>query len=435
MSGTGEAAGTGDAWRAAAAGGAAAGGAVAGPLPDRLAVSLDVSAVPEDPVGAGRYTLELARALVARPDVVLTLWCRRDDRPRWAALAGGVGHGEAAGVGHGEAAGVGHGEAGGAATVMAVAPVSRPARLAWEQVGLPAALARLRPAVHHGPHYTMPLSSPVPTVVTIHDLTFVDHPEWHERSKVLVFRRAIAVARRRADAVVCVSEATARRLAELGGARGPVFVAPHGVDHDRFGPDAPPGGADEAGRHALGVAGRYVLFLGTVEPRKQVDVLVQAFDRLAPLDPGLRLVVAGRAGWGDDAAGRALAASPHRDRVRRTGYVPEPAVPALLRGAAAVCYPAAEEGFGLPALEALACGAPLVTTAGSVMAELAGPAAVTAPAGSVEGLAAALKRALAGGPDADERRRVGLAVAARHTWAASADRHLEAYRVAAGRHR
>lgn len=397
------------------------------PVPDRparpLAVSLDVSAVPDEPVGAGRYTLELARALLDRPDVVLTLWCRRADADRWTALVGG---GDRAGGGDG--APPRHP----GATVRAAAPAARPARLAWEQVGLPAGLARLRPAVHHGPHYTMPVASPVPTVVTIHDLTFVDHPEWHERSKVVLFRRAIAVARRRAAALVCVSEATARRLDELGGARGPVFVAPHGVDHERFGPGPPPGGADEAERRALGVEGRYLLFLGTVEPRKQVDVLVRAFDRLAPDEPDLTLVVAGRSGWGDDAAGRALAASPHRDRVRRTGYVPESAVPALLRGAAAVCYPAAEEGFGLPALEAAACGAPLVTTAGSVMAELVGPAAVTAPAGSVEGLAAALRQVLAGGPAADERRRAGLGVAARHTWAASAARHVEAYRAAAG---
>lgn len=374
----------------------------------RLAVSLDVSAVPAQPVGAGRYTLALATALARRPDVDLVLWSRRDDAARWAEL--GV-------------------------TVLARAPGPRPARLVWEQVGLPLGLAARRPAVHHGPHYTMPAACPVPAVVTIHDLTFVDHPEWHEASKVVVFRRAITLARHRAAAVVCVSQGTARRLAELGGARGPVFVVPHGVDHDRFRPEEPRAGADADALAGLGVRPPYVLFLGTIEPRKQVDVLVKAFSAVADRHPDLVLVLAGGTGWGEDTVGEALAASPHRHRVVRTGYVPEDAVPALLRRAACVCYPAAEEGFGLPALEALACGAPLVTTAGSVMAELAGPAAVTSPPGSVAALADALQRSLAGGEEAARRRQEGLAVAAAHTWGASAAGHVAAYRAAVEHHR
>lgn len=374
-----------------------------------LLVSLDVTAVPEQPVGAGRYTLELARALDRRPDVALVLWCRRDDRARWAG-EGGVAPG---------------------AAVVARAPGSRPARLAWEQLALPIGLARRRPDVHHGPHYTMPLAVPVPAVVTVHDLTFVDHPEWHEWSKVVVFRRAIAVARRRAAAVVCVSAATARRLAATGGTRGPVFVAPHGIDHDRFRPEPPGGDADAAALAALGARPPYVLFLGTLEPRKQVDVLVEAFSTVAGSRPDLQLVLAGRPGWGGDAVDRAVAASSHRDRVLRTGYVPEPAVAALLRRAAAVCYPAAEEGFGLPALEAAACGTAVVTTAGSVMAELVGEAAVTATAGSVPSLVAALTEALAGGARAARRRQAGLVAAAGHTWDASAAVHMAAYRTAA----
>lgn len=371
---------------------------------ERLAVSLDASAVPADPVGAGRYTMALATALGRREDIDLAVWCRRDDAARWTSTG---------------------------ATVVARAPSSRPARLAWEQVGLPLGLARGRAVVHHGPHYTMPVLCPVPAVVTVHDLTFVDHPEWHERSKVLVFQRAIALARHRAAAIVCVSEATARRLQALGGARGPVFVAPHGVDHARFRPEEPSPGADAAVLVGLGVRAPYLLFLGTIEPRKQVDVLVHAFSVVAGRHPDLTLVLAGGTGWGRDAVGPAIAASPFGHRVVRTGYVPEDAVPALLRRSATVCYPAAEEGFGLPALEAVACGAPLVTTTGSVMAELVGGSALTAPAGDVVALAAAIERSLAGGADAEHRRRLGLVVAAEHTWEASARRHVAAYRAAA----
>lgn len=386
-----------------------------GPSPrpgtDPIRVSLDVTAVPVAPAGAGRYTLELAAALGRRPDVDLVAVSRRRDAARWVPLAG---------------------------TVVPAAPAPRPLRLAWEQVWLPKVLAGARPAVHHGPHYTMPELTRRPVVVTVHDCTFFDHPEWHERSKVLLFRRAISVAARRAAAIVCVSATTAERLQELCAVRGDVVVAPHGVDHERFRPEEPLPGADAAALGRLGVdpTRPFVLFVGTLEPRKNVPALVQAFERLADAHPDALLVVAGQRGWAADDVERAVAAvERHRERVVRTGYVPDEAVPSLLRSAAVVAYPSLSEGYGLPALEALACGAPLVTTAGTAMAELAGDAAVLVPPGDVESLAGALDEVLAAGrqaPAVVERQRRGLAVAAALTWDASAARHLEAYRAAAG---
>jgi glycosyltransferase involved in cell wall biosynthesis len=381
---------------------------------------LDVSAVPAQPVGAGRYTIDLARALLARDDLDLTLWCRRADGARWRAAAGA--------------------RAGLHATIRAVAPERRPPRLAWEQVRLPSLLAGEPVDVHHGPHYTMPERARVPRVVTIHDLTFLDHPEWHERSKVMVFRRAIRVAARRAEAIVCVSRHTAQRLEALCAPTGRVFVVPHGVDHERFGPEPPPsagpgegGGSDDAILQRLGVRPPYVVFVGTLEPRKAVPDLVAAFDRVAGAHGELSLVLAGRPGWGTEAVERAIRGARFGDRVIRTGYVPDEAVPALLREAAVVAYPALEEGFGLPALEALACGAPLVTTAGTAMAEVTGGAAVLVTPGSVPELADALEEVVSGGSDLEERRRLGLEVAAAHTWEASAAHHVSAYRWAATR--
>jgi len=369
-----------------------------------LRVSLDVGAVPPHPVGAGRYTLDLARALAARADVSMLLWARRDDRSRWAAMG---------------------------LAVHAREPVQRPLRLAWEQVRLPRLLRGSDVAVHHGPHYTMPERAAVPVVVTVHDLTFLEHPEWHERVKVPVFRRAIAVAARRAAALVCVSATTADRLRERCDPVGRVFVVPHGVDRQRFTPDEPRAGADRDALGRLGVHPPYVLFVGTIEPRKAVPVLVAAFDRIATRHPELRLVLAGRPGWGADALAQALGSARHRDRVVRLGYVGDETVPVLLRNAAAVAYPALEEGFGLPALEALACGAPLVTTTGTAMAEMAGEAALLVPPGDAAALAEALATAVDGGHGADRRRRLGLEVAAAHSWDASAAGHLAAYRWAA----
>lgn len=373
-----------------------------------LRVSLDVTAVPAAPAGAGRYVLDLAAALADRGDVDLVLVSRRSDAARWRGVAG---------AGH--------------ASVLPAAPAPRPLRLAWEQAALPGVLRRAAVDVHHGPHYTMPRRARPPVVVTVHDCTFFDHPEWHERTKVVLFRRAIRVAARRAAVVVCVSRTTAERLQQVVRVAGPVVVAPHGVDHGRFAPAEPSPGSDATHLESLGIhPGRpYVLHVGTLEPRKDVPGLVRAFDRLAPARPDLLLVLAGHRGWGAEAVARAVAASPHGERVVRTGYVPDPAVPALLRRAAAVAYPSLEEGYGLPALEALACGAPLVTTEGTAMAELAGGAALLVPPGDPGALAGALEEALDGSGAAAGRRRLGLATAAGRTWAASAERHVEAYRL------
>ncbi len=371
-----------------------------------LELSFDVSAVPAHPGGAGYYTMALARGLAAHPDVAPTLVTRRGDTDRWRELAGGT-------------------------TLRDAVPVSRPGRLAFEQAGLSALLRRMGVSLHHGPHYTMPAWSPVPCAVTIHDCTFFDHPEWHVRSKAAFFRRAIRRASRRAAVLICVSQTTADRLYANCEVRAPVVVAPHGVDHVRFSPSEPVAGADRAALAELGIPDDrpLVAFVGELQPRKGVPALVAAFDRLATTQRDLVLVLGGQAGWGLEETERALAGARHGDRIVRTGYLPDPAVPALLRQSAVVAYPALEEGFGLPALEALACGAPVVTTQGTAMAEFAGKAARLVPPGDVVALADALEAALGEGRGSSRAAR-GIAIAGEHTWEASVTRHLHAYGVA-----
>ncbi len=370
-------------------------------------LALDVSAVPLHPGGAGYYTMALASGLSARDDVDLTLIARRGDEERWSALASG-------------------------AAVRGAVPASRPGRLAFEQLGLSSVLRSLDVRVHHGPHYTMPARSPVPCAVTIHDCTFFDHPEWHLRSKAAFFRRAIRRAARHAGVLICVSQVTADRLHESCEVRAPVVVAPHGVDHRRFSTTEPSEGADRAELGAQGVPSDrpLVVFVGTLEPRKGVAPLVAAFDLLADSLPDPVLVLGGQPGWGMAETERALAAARHPERIVRTGYLPDQAVPALLRQASVVAYPALAEGFGMPALEALACGAPLVTTEGTAMAEVARGAALLVPPGDVSALAGALGTALQEGRGTG-RRALGITVAGEHTWEASVAQHMRAYAVAA----
>ena len=375
-----------------------------------VSVGIDVSAIPDDPRGAGRYVIELVAALHRRKEIELHLQTRRQDAQRWSALAPG-------------------------SDVRAVVPDSRPKRLAWEQIAGPRFVDRWGVDVHHGPHYTMPEVAKLPKVVTVHDLTFFDHPEWHQKVKVAVFTRAIRAAAKLADAIVCVSAPTARRLHELLDPQCPVHVIPHGIDHQRFNPAADD---DDLGRlAAVGVRPPYVAFWGTLEPRKDVATLVAAFDRIAADHPDLQLAVGGGSGWGNDAFEQAVARSPHAGRIVSTGYLPDATLPAFARRAEAVVYAAFEEGFGLPAVEALACGSrALVTTEGSVMDELTAGAAWLAPAGDGEALASVLDRLLSP-TTADERARkraLGLEVAATFTWEATAAAHERVYvEVAAGR--
>lgn len=374
------------------------------------AVALDVSAVPPKPAGAGRYIVELARQLARRDDVDLTVVTTKGGASRWSSLLGD-----------------------GDARLIAPVPDSRPARLAYERTLLGRRLDRLEtPAIEvvHSPHYTMPAAVRGARVVTVHDVTFLEHPEWHERSKVPVFRAAIRRAAREADVVICVSGTTAARLKSLVDVRGDVVVAEHGIDHTRFRP-----GEVDPGALPGGLVGReLIVHVGTLEPRKGIVDLVRAFRTVAEHREEVHLVLAGIRAWGAAEIDAAIGEAGLPGRISLLGFVPDEVVVALLRSASVVAYPSLEEGFGLPALEAMAVGAPLVTTAGTAMAEFAGEAAFLATPGDPASIAEALSRALdAPAGELERRVREGRQRAGRFTWERTASLHVDAYEQAVRR--
>jgi glycosyltransferase involved in cell wall biosynthesis len=261
-----------------------------------------------------------------------------------------------------------------------------------------------------------------PLVLTLHDLVWRRYPEAFTRNGLRFFDTAVALAQRDADVVLCSSDATRRDAEAAGFDPARLAVVPLGVR------SRPAGDAEVAAvRARFGLAGPYVLAVGTREPRKNLGSLVRAVAALGRSD--LTLVVVGPAGWQQE-EGALLA--PLEGRVRVTGFVPEAERNALMKGAAAFCYPALFEGFGLPVLEALAQGAPVVTSAGTSTEEVAGRAAVLVDPTSVASIGAGLAEVLDDPARAEELRLAGPARAAQFPWDATAAAVEAAYRRAAG---
>jgi glycosyltransferase involved in cell wall biosynthesis len=271
----------------------------------------------------------------------------------------------------------------------------------WYPLLLP--LRTRRDDLLHCTTFRVPLKAARPVIVTVHDLAIVRRPELFTAWTRLYARTLLLPVLRSATRVLAVSEFTKREVVELAGvAEERIDVAYNAASSSVFTPDGP------------APAGDYVLAVGTLEPRKNLARLVDATGRL-----GLELRIAGAQGWGRvdvDAA-----------HVRWLGRPSDEELAAQLRGALCLAYPSLLEGFGIPVLEAMLCGTPVVTSAGSAMEEVAGDAAELVDPRDVESIAAGIQRALG---RRDELRQAGLVRAQRYTWAASAEATVQAYRRA-----
>lgn len=291
---------------------------------------------------------------------------------------------------------------------------------AWHAVRRPVIEAATGPVdVVHATAVAVP-GTRAPLVVTVHDLAFRTDPGHVTRHGLRFFTRATELTRRHARLVLVPSEATAHECEAAGIGRDRLRVVPWGITPVPVSLDQVDG---VRRRHRLDRP--YVLFCGTVEPRKNLPRLVEAVRRLD--DPDVELVMVGPEGWNEDLAAL-LARLP--GRARSLGFVPGAELAALYAGADAVAYPSLREGFGLPVLEAMAQGAPVVTSTGTATEEVAGDAAVLVDPSSIEAIADGLDRVLSDRAGAVELGARARARAASYTWTRTAELTVAAYREA-----
>ena len=297
----------------------------------------------------------------------------------------------------------------------------------WNRLGLPRAESILPGAqLIHATTWALPPTS-LPLVVTVHDLAFMRSPEHFTARGNAYFSRSLERVITEASAIVVPSQATADDCIAAGIDAARLYVIPHGVRTRPVTEEQVRGF-----RAARGLTRDYILWTGTREPRKNLLGLLRAFALLIEEHDdagGLDLVLVGPAGWGDDAAERELLTR-LGDRVHVTGRLDDDELAAAYRGARAFCFPSIWEGFGLPVLEAMAYGAPVVTSAGTCMAEVCGQAGLLADPASPREIAGRLARAI--GAEHDELAEAGRERARTFTWEACAAAHTEVYHALIG---
>jgi len=290
----------------------------------------------------------------------------------------------------------------------------------WMQLVLPRQLKRLGTDVCHFTNGVASLWTPCPSVVTIHDMTLWLFPQYHYRRRMLAMRPFVPLAARRAQAIIAVSQATKADIVRILGIDERKVHVVHEAPSPHFRPVDCPKELDRV-RAAYGLPPRFVLYVGTIEPRKNLVRLVEAYARLhAAHDLEHALIFVGSRGWKDEAVFTAVEQLDLNGRVRFLGYVPVRDLVALYNLAALVAFPSLYEGFGLPVLEAMACGTPVLTSPNGSLSEVAGSAAEYVDPHDVESIAAGLRRVLHDRDRQEELCTRGRVHAARFSWQSAA---------------
>ncbi len=373
-----------------------------------MPIYLDVSAAAHGRAGLGRYAASLAGALLARAPGDFALFYNRDAAAR---LPVGL---DALRV-----------------PARSVRAGYKPWRMAvWLGQLAHADWGRLVPdaTLFHGmEHLLLPLRR-VPTVLTVHDLIWHLFPQHHKRLNRWFLDAAMPLFCRRATRIIAVSECSKNDLVRFYGVpEDKVTVVPEAA-HPRFRPAAPEQVA--AVRTRYGLPARYVVTVGTIEPRKNLIRLADAVARLRAGGLDVRLVIVGAPGWLYDETLARLARPDVADAITRPGFVPDEDLPAVYAGADLCVVASVYEGFGLPVLEAMACGTPVVCARGSSLPEAGGDAADYFDPLDVDDMAQAIGRAWDDAGRRGRMRAAGLAQAARFSWDRAAAETMAVYQRA-----
>ena len=304
----------------------------------------------------------------------------------------------------------------------------------WWSIGLPRYLSKSSIQLFHGTNFEVPLwlTQKLPTVLTIHDLSLLLHADTHQARLTRRARRMLPLMTRAATMIITPTESVKAELAEQLRISHDKIVAIPEAARSVFRP-APPV-ETEATRKQLGIGEDFLLFVGTIEPRKDLPTLVRAFEQVTrSRNSELQLVIAGRRGWLVDDLLKQINASAAVDRIRLTGYVSDEALRALYSTCRAFVYPSTYEGFGLPPLEAMACGAPVIATRIKSIVEVCRDAALMVEPKSVDALTKAINDLL----DDDKARRqlssAGLRRAAEFSWQRTGQLTRDVYQKALSR--
>ena len=361
-----------------------------------MAIYLDVSAAVHRRAGLGRYAESLTRALVARSPARYALFYNRER-------------------------GIEPLEGLETLPTQTVALGYKPWRMVvWlgqlGRVGLDGQLPGLE--LFHATEHLLPPFRQTPTVLTVHDLIFRHLPAHHKRLNRWYLNATMPLYCRRASHIIAISQQTRRDLIGAYGVDPEKVSVIYEAADPRFRPQ--PAEAVERVRARYGLPERYLLFVGTIEPRKNLGRLLNAFEAAQAEGLSDGLVIVGRKGWLYEDFFARLERSPAREAVHFPGYVPDEALPPLYAGAQALVFPSFFEGFGLPVLEAMACGTPVATSDSSCLPEIGGEAAIYFDPHETEGVTEAVLRLL-GDPELGEAlRERGLAQAGAFSWARTA---------------
>lgn len=297
----------------------------------------------------------------------------------------------------------------------------------WWSAGLPRYIRQKGLDLFHGTNYDVPFWRGCATVLTVHDLSLRLYPQTHTDRSVKRARRRLPLMLRSADAIITPTESVKRELSEYFKVTPEkVFAVPEAA-RECFRPL--PFGETEAARRRLGIEENFLLSVGTLEPRKNLSVLVDAFEEVVRTRPDdiSQLVIAGGLGWLSNPLFAAIEKSPVRDRILLTGYLQDDDLQALYASCRAFVYPSLYEGFGLPVLEAMACGAPVIASRIPALKETTGDAALLFDHSSANDLAHEILGLIGNENKRQELSNLGLKRASDFSWEHTAQLTLAVY--------